>query len=301
MNVNLPLAAKTMRREDPPLGERALERGLRARTIVEAANRGLDRDSLQGIVDHAGALTGHNCVLRGGELGVPDGVGVDLRRVISWASLAWQRARSESGNRPWLIVRVFPRKDLTARAKPYPCPVARRHDSAFGVDPLCAYDALALAWWRRRAPAGMPFPVDAAGRPAADWWVEGGGWAPRPDAPPLTRPFFERVATGKAFTTAYVGAIAQRIGRAAGLPAEEVAQFGGKSLRIGGATDYRAALGDESGRLLLKQRGRWDSDCDLIYARPLVASHLDASAAVGGVVSVDLEALCQGWAQPATR
>ena len=301
VNVNLPLAAKSMRRDDPPPGERALELGMRARTIAEATERGLDRCSPQGVVDHAGALTGHNCVLRGGELGVPDGVEPDRRRIISWQSLTWQRRRLESRQRPWVIVRVSPRKDINARAKPYPCPVARRHDGPLGADPLCTYDALALAWWRRRAPADVPFPVDAAGRPAENWWVEDGRWTPRPDAPQMTRPFFERVATGGVFTTAYVGEIARRIGRAAGMSAEEVARLGGKSFRIGGATDYRASLGDESGRLLLKQRGRWDSDCDLIYARPLVASHLDASAAVGGVVSADLEALCQGWAQPATR
>eukprot|EP00966_Prymnesium_polylepis_P224242 5187507-Prymnesium_polylepis.1 len=64
---------------------------------------------------------------------------------------------------------VVPIKDPTARRRGYPTPIARRHDGPFGADVLCTYNAIALAWWRRRHGAA-PFPLDEAGRPAADWW-----------------------------------------------------------------------------------------------------------------------------------
>ena len=78
------------------------------------------------------------------------------------------------------------------------------------------------------------------------------------------------------------------------------ADFGGKSFRIGGATDWRAVLGESKAERIIRQRGRWDSDIHKIYERALAHEHLSGSAAVGGASGAELEALCAGWAHPAT-
>ena len=84
---------------------------------------------------------------------------------------------------------------------------------------------------------------------------------------------------------------------ALGLAEEEA---GAKCFRIGGATDLRDALGSSQVAELTLQRGRWASDVGLVYQRALVRNHLESSAAVGEAAGADLEAMCAGWAQPAT-
>ena len=187
---------------------------------------------------------------------------------------------------------VVPIKDPTARRRGYPTPIARRHDGRLGGDPLCTYDAVALAWWRRRH-GPVPFPLDEHGRPAADWWQRA---AARAGAPPLDAPFFSD-AVGLPLRTASVRALAQRAAALAGL---DPAEFGAKSPRVGGATDWRDCLGDASAHIV-KQRGRWFSDTAEVYQRPLLASHLAASMWVRPGGSADLESLCAGFAQAATR
>ena len=88
----------------------------------------MDRASDDGVVDWAAALLAHNALLRGGEVGVPDGAEPDLARVLTWGSFSWQPPRAESGGRPWLIARVVPIKDPRGSKSAYPIPVARRHD-----------------------------------------------------------------------------------------------------------------------------------------------------------------------------
>ena len=75
-------------------------------------------------------------------------------------------------------------------------------------------------------------------------------------------------------------------------------QFGGKSFRIGGATDWREVFGSDAERIT-RQRGRWHTDIAHIYQRPLAGIHLRGSAAVADAGGADLESLCRGWAQPA--
>jgi hypothetical protein len=282
-----PLAAKQMRREEPPRGDRRLCRGLRLEHLAAAAET-VGRTSPEGAVEWASALVAHSALLRGGEVGVPDNAEVDPSRAITWRSVRWQRGTRESAGRPWLLLMVVPIKDATATRGGYPTPIARRHDGAFGADPLCAYDAMALAWWRRRH-GGAHFPVDERGRPAADWWMRSAAAT----APPLDAPFFTD-AVGLVVRTAGVRALAQRYAVAAGLDPAEV---GAKSFRIGGATDWRDCLGDASAHIV-KQRGRWCSDVALVYQRPLLASHLAASMWVRPGGSADLEAICAGFAQP---
>jgi len=80
----------------------------------------------------------------------------------------------------------------------------------------------------------------------------------------------------------------------------EAAAFGAKSFRIGGATDYRAVYGPAAAERMIRQRGRWWSDVHTLYERALAEEHLQGSAAVGDAVGAELEALCEGWVQPAT-
>ena len=288
-NLNMSLATRTWRRDDGYSGDRQLCRALRAADLVLAASRGFDRTSPQGIIDWAGLLNAHNMLWRGGEWGLPDDIVGDPRRIISWNSIEWQEPRVESKGRPWIFFHLFKIKDVEAKSKPYPTPLARRHDGAFGADPLCPYDATALAWWSRRAPVGVPFPVDALGRPAPKWWADMpvAASAPRP-----TSPFF--TVNGDIYTTTAVRLTVRRVAEACGFDPSE---YGAKSPRSGGATDWRAQAGDTSAGLV-KARGRWCSDVALIYQRDLASTQLELSAAVGSVVSADLESLSRGWVQP---
>ena len=284
------MAAKQMRREDGPPGERKLCRGLRLEHLAAAAEA-FERTSATGCVEWAAALTAHSALLRGGEVGVPDDVRVDPGRILTWRSFRWQTATRESRGRPWLLMMIVPIKDPTARGRAYPTPICRRHDGLFGDDPLCAYDAIALAWWSRRH-GGVPFPLDEQGRPVERWWMSGGyTLTPSPDAPFFTD------AVGLAMRTAHVRALVRRIAVAADL---DPADFGAKSLRVGGATDWRDCLGDASAHLV-RQRGRWCSSVAEVYQRPLLSSHLAASMWVRPGGSADLESLCAGFAQAATR
>eukprot|EP00965_Chrysotila_dentata_P052869 1753415-Pleurochrysis_carterae.AAC.1 len=83
---------------------------------------------------------------------------------------------------------------------------------------------------------------------------------------------------------------------AAGL---DPADFGGKGWIIGGATDLRDMLGEE-GKAFIKQRGRWQSDVASVYQRTIVDAQLEASAGIGDATGVEMEAVCAGWAQPAS-
>ena len=110
-------------------------------------------------------------------------------------------------------------------------------------------------------------------------------------------PFFT-AEDGSAWSTADSAALAKAVAEALDLPA---ADFGGKSFRIGGATDLWEALGEEPSKLILKMRGRWASDVAMIYQRALVSTLLDASAALGGAGAApnrELEVLAEGWTQP---
>ena len=284
----LRLVVTSMRKEDGPRGQRSRSLGVRAQTLAAAAAV-LDRASPDGAVEWAAAVVAHNALLRGGEVGVPDSTDPDAARVITWRSLAWQPPRAESAWRPWLLLRVVPIKDPRGSRAAYPIPVPRRHDGAFGADPLCPYDALALAWWLRAGPRGAPFPVTADGLPEQGWEQQA-----RPRQPGF--PFFADTM-GVPFDTSRVRDIARRVAAAGGVDAAEV---GAKAFRIGGATDWREEAG-EPGAHIVRQRGRWDSDVAHIYQRPLLAAQLAVAAAVGSARGTDLEALCYGFAQRAVR
>ena len=295
VDLNAPLAFKAMRREEGPRGDRRLRRGLRAEHLQAAAEAGYDRGSCeQAFIDWAAVVLAHNLLLRGGEVGVPDGIEPDPQRIITFASMLWQLSRAESSWRLWLIVLVVPIKDTNARKRGYPCPVARRHDGPLGTDPLCAYDAVAVAYWLRRGGARATFPVDHAGRPQQQWWLQA---TRREGRAADLAPFFT-VAGGFPFATADTRRIIRAVAEAAGEPPSE---FAASSARSGGSTDWRCQLGLETAKSVIKQRGRWESDVNEIYQRPLVEEQLRGSALVGSARGAGLEDVCRGFAQPAVR
>jgi hypothetical protein len=71
------------------------------------------------------------------------------------------------------------------------------------------------------------------------------------------------------------------------------------SLRIAGATDLRDALGYEAGADIIQKRGRWWTDIHHIYERTTAAEMLEASVAMGNASRPELEAVLDGYAQPA--
>ena len=146
---------------------------------------------------------------------------------------------------------------------------------------MCTYDAVVLAMQQRlgRLPP-------AVGR------VEG--------AVALTALFTRvprRGQTCDAWCTTDTNKLAKDMAAALGLDASE---FGGKSFRIGGATDIAATVGMVKAERLLRERGRWKSDVAFAYKRALATDHLRLSAGMADAQGRDLEAMCAGWCQPST-
>lgn len=288
-NFIAPLAAKTTRRSQPlAQQERALGAGIRAVHFAAAAASGFDRTSPRGVRRWAVAIASHNLFLRGGEPGVPDNARHEPRRILRGRSFQWQRPVRCSKGRLWLLVWVIPIKDPEGKHTGFPCPVARRHDGAFLSDPLCPYDALAMAWWQRMHPASA-FPLDAYGQPLQNWWLAS------VDPTMLAAPMFLGDG-GEVWRTSDSLAIFKEIAQAAGV---DPAPVGAKAGRIGGATDARERLGAAGERAIIR-RGRWCSLVGLIYQRELVSTQLAMSADLGDALSESLEELGLGWVQPAS-
>ena len=115
--------------------------------------------------------------------------------------------------------------------------------------------------------------------------------------PLFTRARSTRAGEEEAWRTSDTRALARDFAERLGL---DPTDFGAKSFRIGGATDWRKVFGAAAAEALVRQRGRWASDVATVYQRALADEHLGGSAAVGDADGAELEALCRGWAQPAT-
>ena len=237
---------------------------------------GYDRSSARGVAEWAAALVAWNVLLRGGELGVVPGAAFDPRRDATFGAIEWRLPCSDSAWLPWLTWDVVPVKDTTARRRVCPMAIRRRSGEALGADAMCVYDAIVLAW---TAAAGAPPPPEGRTR----------------DPLLRDRPFFFG-RRGNVWNTDDTRELARRFAIALGLDPSE---FGGKSFRIGGATDWRDVFGADAERIIT-QRGRWHSDIALLYQRALAETHLRGSVAAGDASHADLESLCRGWAQSAT-
>jgi hypothetical protein len=272
---------KAMRREDGPAMARALRLGIRSadfkvlRDISERNRRSggpvWDAHSRDGIMRNCAATLAHSVVARGGELGLVEGQKqheFDPACGFVIGDIVWKEPRVVSGGYPWAMVSWFPIKDRQQKHKKHPMPVSRRHHGPPGSDPQCPYDALAAAW---RIRAGE-VPREAWGR----------------------TPFFV-TAAGKIYDTGVMRDIARDIATLIGIPPEEA---GGTAFRIGGASCLRESHGEAEAKRLLVERGRWQSDIGLIYARMSISTHLTASRTMTHAAGADVERET-GWAQPA--
>ena len=276
VNVVAPAAFKRMRQEDAPSGGRKLCLGMRARLISQVAILGFDRRSVRGAIRWGAALTAHNLLCRGGEVCVRDGHELDVERDLVIGSIVFKEPGEVSDWMPWLTAAFAAIKDVSARRQVSVMPVRRRSSGGqLGDDPMDVYDAIVLAL---KARLGRMPPTRGA--------VEG----PEADLPLFTG------HNGRPWRTTDSRLLAREFAERLRLNPED---FGAKSFRIGGATDYRAAFGAVQAERLIRQRGRWWSDIHQLYERALAEEHLTASAAVGSARGAELEALCEGWAQPA--
>jgi hypothetical protein len=129
--------------------------------------------------------------------------------------------------------------------------------------------------------------MDAAGRPLDEWWLRGS------NTNFLDQPFFTQ-PSGQVWRTQDSRKLFKAIVLAGG---GDPSSVGGKAARIGASTDAKERTG-EAGKAIIKRRGRWASDVAEVYQRELLGVQLDLSATLGEAVGEDLEALCEGWAQP---
>lgn len=269
---------KSIRREDDPsAAARNSKRALRAAHFRTCVGSGfVISGSYAAEVDWAAALVAHNLLLRGGEVGMTDGgQGFRPSHGITFRHIEWRAPCADSEGLPWIIFHVVAIKDQTARNRRVPMPVQRRHDGPSGADALCTYDAVAAVWRRRTGQEPSPGCL--------------------PPAALADEPFFAR-SDGAAYTTLDVRVLSRRIATACG---EDPEEFGGKSLRAGGATDVRDVLG-AAGMPLIKQRGRWCSDVAEIYQRSILRHQLAGSARMSDACGADLESVVRGWKQPAS-
>lgn len=268
---------KHMRSEDGPKGARRESRAWRAHHFRELIAQGYDRTSMRGMVEWAAAMLAHNLVLRAGEIGCPYENEFDTSANMTWASIDWRKPCSESRGLPWCMVLVAPCKFQNGQPTRVPMPVRARADTHTQQGAaMCAYTSLKRMW---------------------DACIHTIPISQRTYGQPSTTPLFTD-SDGMPWTSKTTSLLAVKMGAAIGIPST---QLGGKTFRIGGATEICACLGEETGRCLLKKRGRWSSDIAFIYQRALLAPQLDASGHMGDEGgSKDMEESELGWVQPAS-
>lgn len=285
---------KAMRKEDGPPGSRDSRRAFRAMHFRRLIASGFDRRSHARRTEWEMAITAHNLLLRGGEVGGVEGGQFDPTTGLVWRCIEWKSSCKETQWRPWAIVWVMAIKDQSVKNTRQPIVIVRRHRGERGDDPLCVYDAMAARWEREVGPLPRQqtslIPFTSAGQ-LAGCEVVGRLAANQPMA---AKPIFTR-ADGSAYDTGDVRAVAKRMAKACG---EDPDRFGGKSFRVGGATDMRAVFGTE-GMHKIVQRGRWHSDIAQIYQRTLLSEQVDGATRVADADGEDMESMVQGWSQPA--
>ena len=290
VDTNASAVFKDMRKEDGPRGGRKESHGIRAQHMRQLVQAGWDMTSSSGRDEWVVALTASNALLRGGEVGTTADKCIDPGRDLMITSVDLMAPCPESRGRPWSILWVVAIKDPSVSHRAEPIPIAKLADES---DPLCTYTALAAHTERRKRQVPQC-------RASCKWCQRNVGTPPPSGKPPATcaranAPLF-LTDEGKPYTTNDVRALARRMAAVLEIPVEAV---GGKTFRIGGATDLRDALG-AAAQAHIKQRGRWASDIAQIYQRALMRDQLDASRAMAAALSRDIEAMLPGWVQPAT-
>jgi len=265
--VLLAAQAKRMRLEDGPGSERRLRRGFRARHFRAARLAGFDIDTWWGVVRWAFLRLGHNALMRGAERGRASGKAFSAARGLTLAHVTWVSAAEYDGVYRLLVVWLVPAKDASGRAKRIPVPIRRRWpDGVDGVDPAeCTYEVVRRAW-----------NMTATLVPRDQW---------------ANTPLFRRMS-GEAIST---GDVLMAIRLAAVAAGDEPGDFGAHSARIGGATDYADRFGVVKAPILIRKRGRWDSDMGEIYARVSGLEVIDASVEIWESEGLELEAVIRGF------
>ena len=279
---------KQMRREDGPTGQRSLQLPLRSQHIraLTRPTLGYDRSSRWGKYRWALMHAGHQGLLRGGDVGVVDSAhpfepalhitcadGSPDDPSVSWT---WGLL-SADGQRPAVYMWVLPTKDATghndaAHSKAHPVVIERlRPAGDHSLDHICPYEAISAAWTM------MCEEVPLEQR--------------------ASTPFF-RLDSGRVVATADVLAIVREV--VATLQLGDPVHYGGKSLRIGGATDILAACGWDIARAeaIIAARGRWCSEIWQLYSRISAAAQGEASTSMALASDVSVESM-SGWTQPA--
>lgn len=300
VDMSASLGYKDMAKSDPHSGgQRKLRRALRHSMFVLAAQRGFDRHTQRGAVRWSAGHSMTNLVLRGGEGGCQDGADITdiavYRRVLRFSSFKFMSPVASMPLRLWAMVEVIPIKDPKCNFRPFPTPLVRCHDGAYGDRPDCPYDALVAAWWARRALPTEALPLDAFGRPADGWWrCE----AARRQAPGCADSDFFYQIDGRVWRTADSRELAREIAALAN-PEADASEWGASSFRSGGATDLLSRHGAADARARLDRRGRWGTDIGDIYARTTAAAEMQSSLDISLAVDEDLETVARGWVQPA--
>ena len=261
------------RREDTPI------RGQHLDVAFQGHQPKLERTSLKGAVRHAGSLLGHNTVARGADMGhAKANYPIDPARDLTIDALDIDAGIDIDP--PMMIVWMHPSKDPRQILPRYPMVVQRRFsyaEVAKDSDHLCTYDAIMRVW-----------PILALSVPREQWATT----------------MFLRIADvaveprlWRPLTTTDVASWCVDIATANGMDTSHV---GGKSLRMGAASDIWDIYGPEAPDLL-KERGRWDSDIGRIYAAVSAEKHGDMSRRIASSTGRDLQSMLRGWRQPAMR
>ena len=271
---------KQMRLEQPVLpSDRGLRRALRIPHFAQLAQSSFDRWTHHGATRWGVLRVGPTAFLRPGEVGRVGKHDFAPKRGLHWGHecVRWFGAGEAGWRNPSVYLAVVPIKDASGRAKRTPIPIPALHEEGFSDDPLCPYSALWRLWLR-----------DAAHLTEEQRAV--------------TAIF--RHADGSVWSSVDVDHAVHEAVQQLGLP---VAEFGGVTLRISGATELRALKGKE-GKEILQSYGRWSSDdIGFIYARVTAHEQLEAAAAAieagrePAGERPEVEAVFRGWVQPATR
>ena len=276
-----------MRANDGAKGSRKLERGLRAAQLrLLAESPEWDRSSLYGRFRWMVLLLCHNLICRGGQLGVQNqGDPFNTTRGFTWFCVEWktpEESRSVfAAFNAWLVGIKDANKTKSWEA----VPVRRRmtgipRAQELGVDPMCVYDAVNWWWQLRRHTVKTE--------------------AQMKSEPVMFFPF-GRKGIFRNMCTKDVCDMVREAVRFLGV--EDPDEYGAKSPRIGGATDLadHPEFTLEEAKLIINERGLWDSDIATIYKRMSANRHLRASYEIGNANTVDLEAFASGWKQSTRR
>ena len=276
-NLRLPLQLRHMRREDGPAGRRHLSRALTARILRRLLQKRefAPTNSRRHALRWAILWGGHNLLLRGGEFGCPDHKRFDPKVGLTVADFDWIAPCFETDWFYAVVVDVLPIKDERVTRDRVPVLIRRRcrwSDSSYvGEDPRCANDAL-YRWWDVRVSETTMMTRAAA-------------------------PFFSLPDAAAVHTSE----ILYFVREAAAAADENPADFDGRALRIGGATDLYHLFGPAAAERHIADRGRWKSDIQDIYSRLSATAMLEVSARMGDASGVDLEAFRHGYTMPAVR